>query len=507
MTEKDDRPWKIRRPKGMEKYILENCQVTNYMIFKTTENWWLCTGCGEKMEMNGWPLVHSKDRRVVVTCPHCGREAVPKDARYGRKGLMDHGRIAWTKAYKAVTFLEVDEFLIDYGPVPPAVRVFPTEQIRLSAKEQKRMDWREGWFTKGDWVEVKHVGLKRRPGIVYSWSSWHDHIWWEQIETGTDLRYSERSPIRFDEGYWDENRVIERWIRYMADFLKYPAIELLEKSGFEVLVMNRASGLRSSSINIRGKNLRSILRLNKGDIRKLRKIEPTIAFMEDLRGVRKLVPDADIEDIEEMGDIIGSWMSKGDWELIRATADVRRVILRLLEERRETGDRVTLKDYADYIGAMNKMGCRLDKRAIYPRNFIDAHDEATEAAAKLDDKGKFQGFAESQRRITGMEEPWAMGDYLIRPAASPAELRKESKALSHCVRTYIAKVARGETSILFVREVDRPDIPFFTLELSPMGTIVQCRGDHNKPYPEEVKTFLAEWKKWWDRKVKKRRAA
>lgn len=100
-----------------------------------------------------------------------------------------------------------------------------------------------------------------------------------------------------------------------------------------------------------------------------------------------------------------------------------------------------------------------------------------------------------------------MGDYLIRPAASPAELRKESKALSHCVRTYIAKVARGETSILFVREVDRPDIPFFTLELSPMGTIVQCRGDHNKPYPEEVKTFLAEWKKWWDRKVKKRRAA
>ena len=68
--------------------------------------------------------------------------------------------------------------------------------------------------------------------------------------------------------------------------------------------------------------------------------------------------------------------------------------------------------------------------------------------------------------------------------------------LNHCVRAYIDKVARGITSILFIRRMEEPEKPYFTLELSPKGEVVQCRGDHNCSCPEEVEEFINKWKDW-----------
>ncbi len=503
----DDRPWKIQRPKGMREYILEHCQETNYIVFSGKENWCYCTGCGEMMDMNGLYLAHSKDKRVTTVCPKCGRDVVPKDVRYGRKKLTDRGRIVWTKVYGAVTFLEVDEFIIDYMELVPQVWVAPVEQIRLSAKEQTRVDWEEGWWDPGHWVKVKTIGLKAKPCQCYGISNWHDHVWLIHDDVGTDLRYADADPVRFDDGHWDEEWMIRRWIRYLSEFLKYPSIELLEKSGFQALVSNRASGGTTKAMNIRGRSLRSILKLNNGDVRKLREIDPTMGFLEDVRSVRNLVPGAAIEDIQEISEIIGGYMPERDWEMIRTTADIRKVVVRFLEERRATGDHITLRDYADYISAVNKLGRRLDKKTVYPSNFMAAHEEATDAVAMMGDKEEFPGFQKSQHRITGMEEPWVMGRYMIRPAESPSELRKESQALSHCVRTYVSRVAAGHTSILFIREIEKPDVPFYTLELSPSGMVIQCRGDHNKRYPEDVAEFIKAWKAWWDKMMKKRKVA
>lgn len=60
--------------------------------------------------------------------------------------------------------------------------------------------------------------------------------------------------------------------------------------------------------------------------------------------------------------------------------------------------------------------------------------------------------------------------------------------------------------ILFIRRTSEPDKPYFTLELSPDGKIVQCRGNHNCAYPEGVKAFLERWQKWMKEKKKKEAA-
>lgn len=519
MEKKDIRPWKIPRPKGMKEFVLDKCQRSNYLFFSYKRERCFCTACRKEVDIYDLPPLAHSDGHVTIPCPECGRDAIPKDMRYGRKGLLDKCRVTWSRGYGPVTFIQVDECVIDYRNVYPEVTIAATEQIRLAKGSQKRYDYEPGgWGGPEWWKPVKAINLRAKPQQgFFGGSSWADILWDDEIKVGTDLRYANTECTRFLDGWWDDNQTIKRVIRYMADFIRYPAIELLEKSGFGRIVFDMADGKRTRAINIRGKDLRTIMRMNNGDIRKLREIDPHIHFLDTIEHVRELVPGAPLEDIKELDAICNVWMENRTWNLIYQVADVKRLMLKILAERRAGESNMNLRDYADYISTTVELGRRLDKRTIYPRNIQQAHDEAMWELAQIQERERelkerekdmtmMDSFRDAQKRITGMEEPWTLGDYLIRPAATPAELRKESFALSHCVRTYVDKVARGSTSILFIRKVEKPDIPLFTLELAPDGRVVQCRGDHNRSYPEDVGAFIDAWHGWWNRMVKDNRA-
>jgi len=61
--------------------------------------------------------------------------------------------------------------------------------------------------------------------------------------------------------------------------------------------------------------------------------------------------------------------------------------------------------------------------------------------------------------------------------------------MHHCVATYIDRVAKGETTILFLRKKQNPETPFYTMEVNN-GAMIQCRAKYNGPMTEEVKEFV-----------------
>jgi hypothetical protein len=65
------------------------------------------------------------------------------------------------------------------------------------------------------------------------------------------------------------------------------------------------------------------------------------------------------------------------------------------------------------------------------------------------------------------------------------------------VARYAKSHSTGGTNIFFIRSVDDPDKPYYTLELKlPIGKepyIVQNRGLHNCARTEEVERFEAAW--------------
>ena len=109
---------------------------------------------------------------------------------------------------------------------------------------------------------------------------------------------------------------------------------------------------------------------------------------------------------------------------------------------------------------------------------------------------------ENEKYIEGMKKAekrmkkfiFKKDNLIIRPAKSPGELILEGNTLHHCVGGYARRVAAGETTIFFVREADKPDKPFYTLEYCDKH-VSQCRTYNNKSYEtdEHVKLFVNEW--------------
>ena len=84
--------------------------------------------------------------------------------------------------------------------------------------------------------------------------------------------------------------------------------------------------------------------------------------------------------------------------------------------------------------------------------------------------------------------------YMIVLPKSADDLKEEGRTLHHCVATYAERVAKGQTMILFVRKVEEPEKPFFTMEWKDHH-VVQCRGSHNCAMPKDVEAFVKAFEK------------
>lgn len=146
----------------------------------------------------------------------------------------------------------------------------------------------------------------------------------------------------------------------------------------------------------------------------------------------------------------------------------------------------------DYWAMVCRIYGRMEPGMLWPKDLIRSHDnlvmkikekEEAEITAKIAELSKEQEKLSWQDDETGL---------LIRPARSQGELIKEGKILQHCVATYAKAVARGETTIMFIRRQEDPEQPFFTLEWKK-GIVIQNRGFKNRVRTPEVIAFEAKW--------------
>lgn len=150
----------------------------------------------------------------------------------------------------------------------------------------------------------------------------------------------------------------------------------------------------------------------------------------------------------------------------------------------------------DYWNMAKQLEMDLDDEQVrWPKSLKSAHDKATERYNARKDEIASAAFA---KRVTQLKHLcWEQDGLMIRPCASMTELRNEGKLLHHCVATYDKRYAEGRTAIFFIRRIDQPDQPFYTLELDEENLIVrQNRGLRNCGKTEEVQAFEDAWMNW-----------
>ena len=164
----------------------------------------------------------------------------------------------------------------------------------------------------------------------------------------------------------------------------------------------------------------------------------------------------------------------------------------LQKQRKAHGTVVNAQYVLDYWSMTKEIQGGLPPELLFPKDLKRAHDLAVLRKKEKVDKKIDEKITEYAKALSWLSWEDKETGLFIRAAGSQEEIIKEGRFLSHCVGTYAAAVSRRETSILFVRRIDDPEIPFYTLEYRD-GKVIQNRGKGNCARTPEVVAFEAKW--------------
>ena len=160
----------------------------------------------------------------------------------------------------------------------------------------------------------------------------------------------------------------------------------------------------------------------------------------------------------------------------------------------EKNARQTIILWLDYIEICTFLGYNLSSLfVLFPKNLKQEHDRANE---EQQNQKAFICDERIKAMYSSLNGYFAYSDkqFLIRAPRDSNEIRNEGAALRHCVDRYLERVVRKECVILFVRQVSKPDVPYYTVEYNE-NEIRQCRGMRNNDPTEDINKFLSIWLK------------
>ena len=185
----------------------------------------------------------------------------------------------------------------------------------------------------------------------------------------------------------------------------------------------------------------------------------------------------------------------------------------IAKQKKLVKHRFVLYDYKDYLSQLKKLGYPLEEYYLYPKNLEAAHAKLTNEMNRRRDEEKRKrielqekGYREILKKIKKLT--YSSENLVIRPVNSIAELNTEGMKMHHCVATYRDKVVAEKCYIFTVRNINEPDEPLATLELSQdKKRIIQLRGKYNAVVSDDIEAFCNHWFKHIVNSKEKRKKA
>lgn len=465
-----------------------------------------CTGCKQYLELERYCM--SAKHGVKWKCPNCGADItfyaggrVPVK-RYDPSRNFVLFRVInsnlYIRAFKVYQRFIKDAFR-EWDGISDYDTVYDTYDYRryyctIGAAVEYR------WNYYGDWVRQKSINEPSFSDGMFGNSGYYT-IGVDKINDSC-LKYSgfERYIDICDDLYVFP-------VRFLCMSAKYPALEKLMKSGFEYIVRDKVNGGKNIRLNYRGNTPQKMLRLNTDEVKALRGCDATeyngyLYFRETIRVSGNFKRKFDR--FEKFGVIAGDIV-----EIADKTGLSHDKIMNYIE--RQTKGSISkiypfAHDWQDYLEQCRELDYDItDEKICKPADFQKMHGRLSKLYKLRKDeiaKKQFQKCIEARRDMEYEGER-----YIVIQPQSIDEIISEGKALDHCVGGYADRHARGELSIMFLRMKDRPGKPYYTIEVSKEGKIVQCRGyknNWNSEKPKKIEEFEIEYQKYLDKVMAER---
>ena len=470
-----------------------------------------CTHCGVHYQTNG--LYHKEKAH----CPHCDSYCLIQASGISRKYMVDY-------AY----FLYYEKSIVDPNVIVArgiyAVRDYRGDYTKVKTQYAEAAHYvfqlgggamakRSCYYdTKNCLIKTGQFELTSSSYALNKYGSHFGNIHFD-YSNGSIIEAVKGTPFQYSTwdkySSYDTNGLVE----FFALYSRYPCVEYLTKIGAREIVETKLRGRQTyGAINWHGKDLLKVLKITKQEFRELQKLRVRVScyLLYLIQTAKKQHWDLTISDLIWLDDELG-----GDWYLkqllnFRVFDSLKTIIRYLKKQTRKypkhfVSGYSTFSHWRDYLDDCKLLKMDVQNESIrYPTELYEAHQNTIlrvqmKQNAKLDRKIRKRA-KELQNYV------YQYRGLIIRPAASYSELLKEGNVLQHCVARYGERYAEGNTIILFIRQVDTPKKPYFTVEVTN-GDIQQVRGLKNCNPGGKVKAFVEAFKKAKLKKTKMKKSA
>lgn len=443
----------------------------------------------------------------IVRCPFCGAVCTMKNSGIakGRKSLWEERKFVIVETTEAgEVLLRALKAYRGYGNFNAMPGIDETKRWVLTPGKVEI--WECGFY--GRWNKLKRSLKDAFQDSPYSYYYQKEPTTYEFIHLGRlknveFMRYCSIHEYIALVGSVNYVKTEDKAVRYLCEYAKYPRLEMLVKCGLESIVdeLVRFGRKHKGIIDWNAKTPWAALHLTKPEYKILLDMEDKYRYqtVECLHYWRKGNRKARIE-----GAI--TLMTNEIWNFHKVHLEKYVFPLDITAEKiaksiRRSGSQF----WTDYIDAAEKLGYDLKNPVVvFPKDLKRAHDLAI-SQVKYETNQKLEAAGRESVERRKKRYNFVSGDYLIRVAETMQEIIAEGKVLLHCVGGYAERHMKEQTTILFVRRADDPDIPLCTVEYRN-GAIIQAYCRKNTDPPQEIKDFLELWKDYIYKKPKKEEA-
>ena len=460
-TTNEIREWltKLEMPEDFNSRIIDSFQEAHHIYRKAGSFMARCSKCGAIQ------IVDRKENKHgdKIKCEECKTEAKVFDVRSNTNYYYHGESLMVTLLQKSGNTIVFSRFIANCDIVDQREQCRVVEVECRVIVDQSIINISQNW--QGEWVKKRLImqtdsswgRLRELDFCPDSFDEWLSN---------TDLKYSCLGKWLDTEGYYKlEHFVMAR---------KYPFVEALYKGGMQ--------NLFGEFINDRSGKVATIgmLKRHRGFVKKHN------LYMSECQDIRNL-------------EIKGLPVSDLSVKITR-----ERYAPTIIEALEIIGDRVTIKQiakyldkqnqnkwlYTDYLRLMEKIDTPVDNRTAFPKEIIKAHDDAVSKFNAI--KREIESKTYDQRLIEYSKLTMESNGLVVVVPTTLQEILDEGREMANCVGSYVDRVEKGQTTILFLRKADSIETPFYTIEYRD-GLVVQCRGYKNLPMTPEVKQFTDEW--------------
>lgn len=501
-------------PKKLINWI-KNVKLPKYLVYESISKVKIkceCTYCKSKMVVYKKSLSNLKNNNIGI-CPQCGKEVTYKAK----------GRLACSTNYRNyVAYIEPTKngFIMRYFHI---IRNLHRSGLKIDdyiLEECRSFYCLENGKLKLDksyeWTTYKNTSIR-----------WCNDT--GKINCGYGFLYGgnlpkawQHTPMKYSSlEYLQEKINLSKMINRFTDF---PKLELIIKMGlFDIAKQCINNGI-SYYENFRlmidkdGKSIFDILMLDKINVKLLQTVNGDNEILTLLQASQRNGFRFSVEQLKNYHTIYGNNTELLN-EVGRKNATLHKIMKYIDKEsvkypnltyscnlaaihQYTEKNRQMAHDWVEYVGWCEVLQYDLSNMFIYmPTNFLKVHDRTAKEYQAFREKEEEESKKRYNNIIKKMKEKSTQipvfnihkNGLFIKFPDNSDEIKKEGAYLHHCVGSYVNKVAKGETIILFIRKESEPDKPYYTMEWK--GKVIQCRGKNNCDMTNEVRKFVNEFTK------------